>query len=520
MEKEKFYISTAITYTSGKPHIGNTYEIVLADAIARYKRFLGYDVYFQTGTDEHGEKIEQKAKEAGLAPQEYVDNMALEVRRIWDVMNTSYDRFIRTTNPTHKEMVSKIFKKLYEQGDIYKGKYEGLYCTPCESFFTESQLVDGKCPDCGREVHEASEEAYFFKMSKYSKWLEEYIERHTDLIQPESRKNEIMNNFIKPGLQDLCVSRTSFSWGVPVTFDDKHVVYVWIDALSNYITFLGYDIDGNSSEEFKKYWPADIHLIGKDILRFHTIYWPIMLHALGLEMPKKIFGHPWILYGNDKMSKSKGNIMYADDLVSAFGIDAIRYYLLHEIPFASDGTITYELIIERINSDLANILGNLVNRTISMSKKYFDGVVLEPIAPEEIDESLIQLVLDAKAKVTEKMEQLKIAEALDEIFEIFRRSNKYIDETMPWVLAKDETKKDRLATVLYNLLEAIRQGAVLLQAFLPDTAREILHQLNTDNHYLESLNEFNGLDYGIKLNDPKPLFERIDKEKKLEELKK
>ena len=518
MEKEKFYISTAIAYTSGKPHIGNTYEIVLADAIARYKRFLGYDVYFQTGTDEHGEKIEQKAKEAGIAPQEYVDNMALEVRRIWDVMNTSYNRFIRTTNPAHKEMVSKIFKKLYDQGDIYKGKYEGLYCTPCESFFTESQLVDGKCPDCGREVHKASEEAYFFKMSKYSKWLEEYIESHPDFIEPESRKNEIMNNFIKPGLQDLCVSRTSFTWGVPVTFDEKHVIYVWIDALSNYITFLGYDVDGNSSEEFHKYWPADIHLIGKDILRFHTIYWPIMLHALGLEMPKKIFGHPWVLYGNDKMSKSKGNIMYADDLVTHFGVDAIRYYLLHEIPFSSDGTITYDLIIERINSDLANVLGNLVNRTISMSKKYFDGIVLAPTAKEPMDDEFIQLVLSAKDRVTEKMDQLRVSEALDEIFEIFRRSNKYIDETMPWVLAKDETKKERLATVLYNLLEAIRQGAVLLQAFLPDTSKEILHQLNTDNHFIESLNEFNGLDEGIHLNDPHPIFERINKAKKIEEL--
>ena len=511
MEKEKFYISTAIAYTSGKPHIGNTYEIVLADAIARYKRFLGYDVYFQTGTDEHGEKIEQKAKEAGIAPQEYVDNMALEVRRIWDVMNTSYNRFIRTTNPAHKEMVSKIFKKLYDQGDIYKGKYEGLYCTPCESFFTESQLVDGKCPDCGREVHKASEEAYFFKMSKYSKWLEEYIESHPDFIEPESRKNEIMNNFIKPGLQDLCVSRTSFTWGVPVMFDEKHVIYVWIDALSNYITFLGYDVDGNSSEEFHKYWPADIHLIGKDILRFHTIYWPIMLHALGLEMPKKIFGHPWVLYGNDKMSKSKGNIMYADDLVTHFGVDAIRYYLLHEIPFSSDGTITYDLIIERINSDLANVLGNLVNRTISMSKKYFDGIVLAPTAKEPTDDELIQLVLSAKDRVTEKMDQLRVSEALDEIFEIFRRSNKYIDETMPWVLAKDETKKERLATVLYNLVEGIVTGASLLEPFMPETTEKILTQLNAEKKPFEQLDTFGTYPNGTKVTDkPEILFKRLD----------
>lgn len=517
-EKEKFYISTAITYTSGKPHIGNTYEIVLADAIARYKRLTGYDVYFQTGTDEHGQKIEEKAHAAGQNPQEFVDGVALEVRRIWDCMNTSYDHFVRTTNPNHKDMVSKIFKKLYEQGDIYKGNYEGLYCTPCESFFTESQLVDGKCPDCGREVHKECEEAYFFKLGKYSKWLEEYIESHPHFIEPESRKNEIMNNFIKPGLQDLCVSRTSFKWGVPVTFDENHVIYVWIDALSNYITFLGYNVDGESGEKFEKYWPADVHLIGKDILRFHTIYWPIMLHALGLEMPHKIFGHPWILYGNDKMSKSKGNIMYADDLVSLFGVDAIRYYLLHEIPFSSDGTITYDLIIERVNSDLANVLGNLVNRTISMSKKYFDGEVLEPTAPEELDKEFRETIISANAKVEVQMNELRIASALDEIFEIFRRSNKYIDETLPWALAKDETKKDRLATVLYNLLEAIRHGAVLLQAFLPDTAAEIFHQLNTENSYIDSIETFDGLDVGIKLNDPHPLFERIDKEKKLQEI--
>ena len=494
--KEKFYISTAIAYASSKPHIGNTYEIVLADAIARYKRLTGYDVYFQTGTDEHGQKIEQKALEQGKQPQEYVDEIALEVRKIWDVMNTSYDKFVRTSNPNHKEVVSRIFKKLYDQGDIYKGNYEGLYCTPCESFWTESQLVDGKCPDCGREVKVASEEAYFFKLSNYTKRLEEYIESHPDFIQPESRKNEIMNNFIKPGLQDLCVSRTSFDWGVPVTFDDKHIIYVWIDALSNYITFLGYDVD-NSSDEFKKYWPADIHLIGKDILRFHTIYWPIMLMALDLPMPKKIFGHPWVLFGNDKMSKSKGNILYADDLVKEFGVDAIRYYLLHEIPFASDGTITYELLIERINSDLANILGNLVNRTISMAHKYFDGIVYLPTEFVDIDQELIDLVLKTPSIVEEKMNDLKVAEAIDAIFDIFRRCNKYIDETMPWVLAKDETKQERLKTVLYNLLESIRSGATLLYPFLPETSDKIFSQLNTNNRSVESIN-FKGMDEGIK----------------------
>ena len=516
--KEKYYISTAIAYASAKPHIGNTYEIVLADAIARFKRLQGYDVYFQTGTDEHGEKIEQKATAQGKQPQEYVDEIALEVRRIWDVMNTSYDKFVRTSNPAHREMVSKIFKKLYDQGDIYKGKYEGLYCTPCESFFTESQLVDGKCPDCGREVTKASEEAYFFKLSNYAKKLEDYINDHPDFIEPESRKNEIINNFIKPGLQDLCVSRTSFDWGVPVTFDDKHVVYVWIDALSNYITFLGYDVDGNNSDEFKKYWPADLHLIGKDIIRFHTIYWPIMLMALDLPMPKQIFGHPWVLMGQDKMSKSKGNIMYADDLVKLFGVDAVRYYLLHEIPFAQDGTITYELLIERINSDLANILGNLVNRTISMSKKYFDGNISNPNVSEGIDEDLKKVVLDAKEKAEKAMEELKVADAIDAIFEIFRRSNKYIDETTPWTLAKDETKKDRLATVLYNLLEAIRHGAVLLQAFLPETADKIFNQLNTQNRGYDTLDNFDGLLETPSVNDPEPLFARIDKDKKLEEI--
>lgn len=514
---KKFYISTAIAYTSGKPHIGNTYEIVLADAIARYKRLTGYDVYFQTGTDEHGQKIENKAIELGIKPQEYVDEMSLEVRKIFDSMNTSYDKFVRTTNPNHEVVVQKIFKKLYEQGDIYKGKYEGLYCTPCESFFTETQLVDGKCPDCGREVSKTSEEAYFLKLSNYSKRLKEYIETHPDFIQPESRKNEIVNNFIKPGLQDLCVSRTSFTWGIPVTFDDKHVIYVWMDALTNYITFLGYDLEGKESEEFKKYWPADIHLIGKDILRFHAIYWPIILMALDLPLPKKIFGHPWILFGNDKMSKSKGNIVYADDLVQEFGVDAVRYYLLHEIPFASDGTFTYELLIERINSDLANILGNLVNRTIAMAHKYMGGEVCAPTRKEPIDQELINCVLESPAKVEKHMNEYKIADSLDDIFEIFRRSNKYIDETMPWVLAKDDTKQERLKTVLYNLLESIRSGAVLLQAFLPDTANQIFYQLNTENKFIDSIN-FTGLDIGIHLNQPKPLFVRIDKAQKLKEL--
>ena len=514
--KEKFYISTAIAYASAKPHIGNTYEVVLADAIARYKRLLGYDVYFQTGTDEHGEKIQLKAKEKGINPQEYVDENALEVRKIWDVMNTSYDKFVRTTNPSHKEMVSKIFKKLYDQGDIYKGKYEGLYCTPCESFFTESQLIDGKCPDCGREVVEAEEEAYFFKLSNYSEKLIDYIESHPDFIKPESRKNEIINNFIKPGLQDLCVSRTSFDWGVPVTFDNKHVIYVWIDALSNYITFLGYDVDGNHSEEFKKYWPADIHLIGKDILRFHTIYWPIMLMALNLPLPKQIFGHPWILFGEDKMSKSKGNILYADDLVNEFGVDAIRYYLLHEIPYANDGSITYELLIDRINSDLANILGNLVNRTISMSQKYFDGIVYEPTTYTELDLEVRDMVMALPNKVKIKMDDLKVADAIDEIFEVLRRCNKYIDETTPWILAK-ENNTERLKTVLYTLLESIRSCAVLLQPFLPDTADNIFKQLNTENRYIDSIN-FKGMDPLIKLNEPTPLFLRIDKEKKLSEL--
>ena len=517
--KEKFYISTAIAYTSAKPHIGNTYEIVLADVIARYKRLVGYDVYFQTGTDEHGIKIEEKANIAGIKPQEYVDEISLEIRRIWDIMNTSYDKFIRTTNPAHEAVVSNIFKKLYDQGDIYLGKYEGLYCTPCESFFTESQLVDGKCPDCGREVKPASEEAYFLKMDKYAKRLEDYINSHPDFIQPESRKNEIVNNFIKPGLQDLCVSRTSFKWGIPVSFNDNHVIYVWIDALSNYITFLGYNTD-KTSDEFNKYWPCDLHLIGKDILRFHTIYWPIILMALDLPLPKKIFGHPWLLFGNDKMSKSKGNIVYADDLVDKFGVDAVRYYMVHEMPFANDGTFTYELLIDRVNSDLANILGNLVNRTISMSKKYFDGVVIEPTQIEDIDKDLINYVLDCPRLVDAKMNELKVSEAIDCIFEIFKRCNKYIDETTPWILAKDESNKDRLATVMYNLLESIRHGAVLLQAVLPDTADLIFKQLNTENRYYDSLSIFDGLDYGIVLNDPSPLFVRIDKDAVLEELNK
>ena len=507
--KDKFYISTAIAYTSSKPHIGNTYEIVLADAIARFKRLEGYDVYFQTGTDEHGQKIEQKAKEANINPQEYVDKVALEVRQIWDTMNTSYDKFVRTTNPNHEKIVQKIFKKLYDQGDIYKGKYEGLYCTPCESFFTESQLVDGKCPDCGRKVTKASEEAYFFKLSNYADRLVEYIEKNPNFIQPESRKNEMINNFIKPGLQDLCVSRTSFTWGVPVDFDPKHVVYVWIDALSNYITFLGYDPD-ESADKFKKYWPCDIHLIGKDILRFHTIYWPIMLMALDLPLPKKIFGHPWMLTGTDKMSKSKGNIVYADDLVNVYGVDAVRYYMLHEMPFANDGTYTDELMVERYNSDLANILGNLVNRTLSMAKKYFDSVVPEVETKDDIDNDLKNVVLSAKEKVKKCMDELRVADAIDQVFEIFRRTNKYIDETMPWALAKDNNIS-RLKTVIYNLLESIRVGAVLLSPFLPDTSDEIFKQLNTNNNSYDSIDNFDGLDFDIKLNDPSPLFIRIEK---------
>ena len=513
MNKKTFYISTAIAYTSSKPHIGNTYEIVLADVIARYKRLIGYDVYFQTGTDEHGQKIEEKAHEAGITPQEYVDNIASQIKDIWDVMNTSYDNFVRTTDKGHEKVVQEIFKKFYEQGDIYKDEYSGLYCTPCESFWTESQLVDGKCPDCGREVKESHEEAYFFRMSKYSKWLEEYIESHPHFIEPESRKNEIMNNFIKPGLQDLCVSRTSFKWGVPVSFDDKHVIYVWIDALSNYITFLGYQVNGDNSEMFNKYWPCDIHLIGKDILRFHTIYWPIMLHALGIELPKQIFGHPWLLFANDKMSKSKGNIVYADDLVNDYGVDAVRYYMIHEMPFASDGTFTYDLLVDSINTNLANNLGNLVNRTIGMINKYFDGVVTNTNIIDDIDDELKSTVLACKDKVDAKMNELRVADSLDDIFDVYRRCNKYIDETMPWVLAKDEAKKDRLSTVLYNLVESIRYDTVLLQSYLTDTAEAIFNQLNTNFTSYDTLNKFGYYTSGSSVGEAKVLFQRIENKK-------
>ena len=511
MKKERFYISTAIAYASSKPHIGNTYEIVLADVIARYKRLCGYDVYFQTGTDEHGQKIEDKAKEAGITPQEYVDKNSGIIKDIWDCMNTSYDKFIRTTNSEHKRIVQDIFKKLYDNGDIYLGEYKGLYCTPCESFWTESQLVDGKCPDCGREVKEASEEAYFFKMSKYSSWLEKYIEEHPRFIEPESRKNEILNNFIKPGLQDLCVSRTSFKWGVPVSFNDKHVIYVWIDALSNYITFLGYNPNGESSSEFNKYWPADIHLIGKDILRFHAIYWPILLHALGIELPKHIFGHPWLLFGNDKMSKSKGNIVYADDLVKQYGVDAVRFYMIHEMPFASDGTYTEELLIDAINGNLANVLGNLVNRTIGMVNKYFDGKVVSTGSKEDIDNEFINEILELKEKVDDNIDKFRIADSLENIIEAYRRCNKYIDQTEPWVLARDQSKNDRLSQVLYNLIEAIRIITVLLQAFLPDTAESIFRQINTDITDYNSINTFGLYKSGTIVNKAEALFMRIDK---------
>ena len=520
MDKGKFYLTTAIAYTSGKPHIGNTYEIVLADSIVRFKKLNGYDVYFQTGTDEHGQKIQQKAEEAGKSPQEFVDEVAAEIKRIWDLMNTTYDKFVRTTDPEHVKIVQKIFKKLYDRGDIYKGYYEGWYCTPDEAFFTDAQLVDGKCPDCGREVHMAREEAYFFKMSNYADRLMKHIEENPKFIQPESRKNEMVNNFIKPGLQDLCVSRTSFNWGIPVTFDEGHVVYVWIDALSNYITFLGYDPDGCHGELFNKYWPADVHLIGKDILRFHTIYWPILLMALDVELPKQVFGHPWLLVGEGKMSKSKGNVIYADDLVELFGVDAIRYFVLHEMPFASDGTLTYELVIERINSDLANILGNLVNRTISMTNKYFGGEVQAPRASEPIDDELINLALQTPLKVEKKMDELKVSDSIDEIFTLLRRSNKYIDETQPWILGRDENKKERLGTVLYNLLESIRIAAVLLEPFLPETAEKILKQLNTDKKDWESLLQFNGMVPGQKVGTPEILFARIDAAKKIEEINK
>ena len=509
--KGKFYMTTAIAYTSGMPHIGNTYEIVLADAIARFRRQEGYDVYFQTGTDEHGQKIQEKAEKAGITPKEYVDNVAGEVKRIWDLMNTSYDNFVRTTDEDHEKQVKKIFKKLYDKGDIYKGSYEGLYCTPCESFWTESQLVDGKCPDCGREVQPAKEEAYFFKMSKYADKLINYINEHPEFIQPVSRKNEMMNNFLLPGLQDLCVSRTSFSWGIPVDFDPKHVVYVWLDALTNYITKIGYDADGNSSDLFNKNWPADLHLIGKDIIRFHTIYWPIFLMALDLPLPKQVFGHPWLLQGGEKMSKSKGNVIYADDMADLFGVDATRYFVLHEMPFENDGIITWDLVIERYNSDLANILGNLVNRTISMSNKYFDGVVKSTGVTEEVDADLKAVVTSARDKVAEKMKNLRVADAITEVFNLFRRCNKYIDETAPWVLAKDEAAKDRLAEVLYNLVESITIGACLLKSFLPETADRILAQLNAGMREYDDLDKFGLYENGNKVTDkPEILFARLD----------
>ena len=503
--KEKYYITTAIAYTSGKPHIGNTYEIVLADAIARYKRSQGYDVFFQTGTDEHGQKIELKAGEAGVTPKEFVDNVSAEIKRIWDLMDTSYDKFIRTTDEDHERQVQKIFKKLYDQGDIYKGYYEGMYCTPCESFFTESQLVDGKCPDCGREVQPAKEEAYFFKMSKYADRLIEYINEHPEFIQPVSRKNEMMNNFLLPGLQDLCVSRTSFQWGIPVDFDPKHVTYVWLDALTNYITGIGYDADGNSTEQFKKLWPADLHLIGKDIIRFHTIYWPIFLMALDLPLPKQVFGHPWLLQGDGKMSKSKGNVLYADELVDFFGVDAVRYFVLHEMPFENDGVITWELMVERLNSDLANTLGNLVNRTVSMTNKYFGGTVTDKNVIEDVDADLKATAENTPKAVEEKMDRLRVADAMTEIFNLFKRCNKYIDETMPWILAKEEAKKDRLETVLWNLIQAISVGAKLLESFMPSTSRKILEQLGG----------------GHVTDKPEMLFHRLDLEevmKKVEEL--
>ena len=521
MEKirPKYYITTAIAYTSGKPHIGNTYEVVLADSIARFKRQQGYDVFFQTGTDEHGQKIELKAEEAGITPKESVDNVSTEIKRIWDLMNTSYDKFIRTTDADHEAQVQKIFKKLYDQGDIYKGYYEGLYCTPCESFFTESQLVDGKCPDCGRPVTPAKEEAYFFKMSKYAPRLIDYINTHPEFIQPVSRKNEMMNNFLLPGLQDLCVSRTSFTWGIPVSFDPKHVTYVWLDALTNYITGIGYDCDGNSSEQFNKLWPADLHLIGKDIIRFHTIYWPIFLMALDLPLPKQVFGHPWLLQGDGKMSKSKGNVIYADDLVDLFGVDAVRYFVLHEMPFENDGVITWELLVERMNSDLANTLGNLVNRTISMSNKYFGGVVTKTGAAEEVDDDLKAVVTVTKAKVAAKMEELRVADAMTEIFGLFKRCNKYIDETMPWALAKDEAKKDRLEEVLYNLVESITIGACLLESFMPETTEKILAQLNAEKRSYEELDQFGLYTSGNQVTDqPQILFQRLDVKEVMEKV--
>lgn len=517
-ETKTYYISTAIAYTSAKPHIGNTYEIVLADAIARYKRMTGYRVYFQTGTDEHGQKIQEKAEAAGVTPQEYVDGVAGEIRRIWDLMNTTYDKFVRTSDPEHVAKVQKIFKRLYDQGDIYKGTYHGKYCTPCESFWTESQLKDGKCPDCGREVQDAEEEAYFFRMSKYADLLLAYIQDHPEFIQPESRKNEMVNNFLKPGLQDLCVSRTSFTWGIPVDFDSKHVVYVWLDALTNYITFCGYDPDGNHDQHYKDFWPADLHLIGKDIVRFHTIYWPIFLMALGEPLPKQVFGHPWLLVGSGKMSKSAGNVVYADDLVEQFGVDAIRYFVLHEIPFANDGAMTYELIIERVNTELANILGNLVNRTIAMDQKYFGGQIMAPVASEPVDEELKAIALALPARVEARMNELKVADAMDEIFALLRRANKYIDETAPWALAKDAEKRDRLGTVLYNLLEAIRFSAILLEPYLPETSARMLHQLGVKNGGVASLSRFGGMPVGGTVGQAEILFGRIDREQKLAEL--
>ena len=511
MNKGKYYITTAIAYASGKPHIGNSYEIVLADAIARYKRKDGYDVWFQTGTDEHGQKIEEKAKAAGVTPKEYVDQVAETIKDLWNLMDTSYDHFIRTTDDYHEKQIQKMFKKFYDQGDIYKSSYEGLYCTPCESFWTESQLKDGKCPDCGRDVTPAKEEAYFFKMSKYADQLIEHINTHPEFIQPVSRKNEMMNNFLLPGLQDLCVSRTSFSWGIPVDFDDKHVVYVWLDALSNYITGIGYDVDGNCSDQYQKLWPADLHLIGKDIIRFHTIYWPIFLMALGEPLPKQIFGHPWLLQGDGKMSKSKGNVLYADDLVRFFGVDAVRYFVIHEMPFENDGTISWELLVERINSDLANTLGNLVNRTISMSNKYFGGVVEDKGVKETVDDELKSVVTGTYAKVEEKMDSLRVADALTEIFAVFKRCNKYIDETEPWVLAKDDAKKDRLATVLYNLSESITIGASLLEPFMPSTAEKIAAQLNTTLRTFDTLGSFGSYTNGTKVTEqPSILFARLD----------